>query len=1118
MIITYANGLSAAKLYSAIFGTPASQTVVDSYENGKASASTVASAMWADAAKASGYASYNYDDNTVLVHEIYKNVLGRTEAEITADAAGVAYWTAQLDSGAVTAEKAVVSILSGVDATNDPYGDATHIDTELAKGKTINLVDGVDNVAGTANNDTINAYIYDNNNSLESGDMIDGGTGTDTLNADIGNSQAFAITAHTTSVENFTVRAQSNDTENAENNTQGAVQIDAERMVGTDKYTSEESRADVIIEDVRIDANQITKDITIAMVSTDAGAVDMGVYFDQHSLRAAQDVTSGSTLNLELMDTKNAVNGNFLQDNPYNAVKFSLGTVQYTLSSDDIRDATTYTGLLTAINAQIAADSTLSTTVTAAISGNFTARDTDTGTQSTGSVITLTNSGDDTFTVGSWIASEGVPANSSLHTAQDILPPAVAGNLITSTIILDDVGSKSMGGDLIVGGISTGITSDSMGVERFDITVERSSELQEIQSTNNTLQEVYIVNGTENGNLVVAGDTNGDNDLPNSDAATAGFTDVRLLDASAMIGSVNINADISNNSVSKYLNPIDTDVLGAETSDNLAFAYNLGTSNDTLSLTLDRDMLVDSDFTLAIDSNAGADTITFDLTGATDNANWYATNADQNNITITTDAGDDTVTTTGEGDVIINTGSDNDTVYTDNSGGLAITAGITTDIAGLSATAAVTAVAATPQTAGLDGILGTADDVVVVAAVAAVAAGTSNAIWTSNNAVSSGTINQINDMEKAATTSFAGIKGQLQVTFKGITSDSTTSTSDTGTSTWTNIGYNATNFTTSAYDIRQALKDAVNNDAELSKLLVVKDGPENTYVIESLIDGTMLAGDISIDFRSPLAYDIARNTTDGSLELTSSETTSAATLAITVPGTTAMFASNTAATAYGDGVAAITTTAAVNVTATTATAAFSTGNAVAVALDDGSVAVTGAASTAVTDNTIDLGTGTHDIVVLSTGTSNDTVDFNGYNLGYTTIVNFDNAAVVSLNTDDTLDFSAYNGTAAMTYSAVTAAAIPAAAPAAAAVYATNTIYVEAAGATSDALAAATQYTSAAATAVDSLLFKTHYSDANVADVYELVSTTASTAITATLIGTVDMSNVTIASLTLADFS
>lgn len=140
---------------------------------------------------------------------------------------------------------------------------------------------------GTAGNDTFKAPILDNQNTLQSGDKIDGGAGAlDRLAADVGTSQNFAITAETTGVEQVAIRAQANQTDSGQNNVAGNVQIDAQRMVGVNQWESNNSRADVLIEDVRILDSQITKNITIAMVETDPGHVDFGVYFDQYSLRA----------------------------------------------------------------------------------------------------------------------------------------------------------------------------------------------------------------------------------------------------------------------------------------------------------------------------------------------------------------------------------------------------------------------------------------------------------------------------------------------------------------------------------------------------------------------------------------------------------------------------------------------------------------------------------------------------------------------------------------------------------------------------------------------------------------------------------------------------------------
>ncbi|MBK9346872.1 MAG: hypothetical protein IPN06_10840 [Burkholderiales bacterium] len=67
--------------------------------------------------------------------------------------------------------------------------------------------------------------------------------------------------------------------------------------------------------------------------------------------------------------------------------------------------------------------------------------------------------------------------------------------MVTSTVVLDDVGRGSTGGDLVIGGLSVGETSTSRGVERFEITVQDNSKLQTINSTNNALREVTIVNG-----------------------------------------------------------------------------------------------------------------------------------------------------------------------------------------------------------------------------------------------------------------------------------------------------------------------------------------------------------------------------------------------------------------------------------------------------------------------------------------------------------------------------------------------------------------------------------------------------------------------------------------------
>ena len=665
-----------------------------------------------------GFAS-NTDSEAKFAAEMAKNIGLTEEAGLSAAAvtAAVDFFTAALTAaGTGKWGSAIAAIATDLPkfANDATYGAAitkymaavnssldyslvetnTAISTPTDPSTTFALTTGLDALTGTDGNDLFNAFIVNNADTAQSGDVINGGNGMDTLFADMGTSQAFATTLQTNSVEKFLVRAQANDfSDNAENNVangNGAVQVDAERMVGANHYETNNSRADVAIEDVRIfrkDAyndskDQVTKDVTVAMVSTDPGDVDFAVYFDQHSLVAAGDSTT-STISMNVGNQIKEADfdaANPLKDIPYTHVAFNVnGTdVVLTLELATTNKVTTYDQLFVVIekvfNAEKAtnpllANVTLARTIATesffSKSGELRAADEYVLTISDGTIKPA---------VQGWFANSGLPSNNAFSAVVEQGDATVDTKLITSSIILDDVGRGSMGGDLIVGGLSTGETSDSKGVERFEIVVERSSELQEINSTNNTLQEVTIVNGAKKGNLVVAGDTNFDNDRVGSDADAFGFTDVRLLDASTMTGSVSINAGLSGNVVGKYLNLKDTATNAA--ADNKGFIYDLGTNNDTLNLNISNANLAAAgttnreDFYLNIDGNAGNDAITTMIGdgAATDATNWYVNSKINANLTVNGNAGDDTIKTTGAGDFKINGGEGNDTVYANNDG------------------------------------------------------------------------------------------------------------------------------------------------------------------------------------------------------------------------------------------------------------------------------------------------------------------------------------------------------------------------------------------------------------------------------------------------------------------
>ena len=177
------------------------------------------------------------------------------------------------DAALKTASAAYVAkiAVSNVYSSNEQnvYGESIN----TAAGQTINLTTGFDSLMGTALNDTFNARTIGNVNTLNDRDTIDGGAGTDIIYADFTN-LGNAITPMLTNIETVVVRAQTTTTDptNGNNLANGTVQIDAQRSlavnaanqvtakVGVTRWESNNSRSDVIIEDVRIGNEQKTKD------------------------------------------------------------------------------------------------------------------------------------------------------------------------------------------------------------------------------------------------------------------------------------------------------------------------------------------------------------------------------------------------------------------------------------------------------------------------------------------------------------------------------------------------------------------------------------------------------------------------------------------------------------------------------------------------------------------------------------------------------------------------------------------------------------------------------------------------------------------------------------------
>jgi hypothetical protein len=753
----------------------------------------------------------------------------------------------------------------------------------------------------------------------------------------------------------------------------------------------------------------------------------------------------------------------------------------------------------------------------------------------TGQVITLTSAGTSTITSRSSSGESGGWESLGLAPSTGaIVQTFNTGNtstteLVTSTIVLDDVGRGSTGGDLVVGGLSIGDTSTSRGVERFEITMQDSSKLQTINSTNNALREVTIVNGTTSNatsayNIVTtnAGDltVNGtagtaDLNLPGVNNNTtwggglgatasvphsgvngagvnaAGFTDVRLIDGSAMTGKLNFTANISVDSIGKYVNSVDTaasptdDVAGAGNVNfntrGANFLYTGGTNGDTMVVNIDgavaasRSLNVSglSDFTFTIDGGAGADNVTLKvvdgLVGGTQA--WYSNQKQNANITITTGDGADTIRTPGAGDVKILAGAGNDTVYSDNTG-----------------TSTLSAV----------GPVGTAGQQTVAAPRAVFVLNTANqlAVGAGNYVLAVNDERNLADLKSGANNTINLARGKVTVTFLGLTA-----TADIA----------STNYVTSDLQINQAIKSAINNDAVLSKLLVATDGPASSLVITSLIDGLSSNADFGVTIAAPVASVLTAlelaaaiavyRANDSGSGLTASSSESAVLAYMQANG-------NAKTSATGDYLDQLAESGAV----LNGVAAGSTAD----------TELAGADSTSTSDNTITPGEG-NDVIVLGTTVggdgasaiddSNETIVFSGA-FGNDVIVNF--VANAPSGGGDTLNFKAFLGS--------TATSIASAGSASAVASTDSLITVGTFDSTGTALTGVRNDSAAEIKLLytdDTTANKGLYivvDAANNGSVYQIVDGTAAGDLTVTLVGSIDLADTTWGSLVVGNFA
>ena len=749
-------------------------------------------------------------------------------------------------------------------------------------GDVIPLSVTLDVLQGTGADDVFRARVVQNaageqTNQLGTGDQLNGGAGdNDTLIATVQEASPLnagpssAIMPETTNVEiaHFTaLEAKSGSpifrmTDLAQNGKgygpKLGVEINAKEMNGLDEVGSVQSDNSLTIYNVNTlrddglyENRRLTEEICIRMDHTGNGqlvdrAADLTVLFDQNYLLKKGDVASGSTLRIELMDMDAKIQGQDpLLDNPIGKITFEMGG-QLKVLEWDPAPVDDYDDLLVAIQnaiAQKALTDPMFAQLSAAKGGSFTATDTDndpfpSGPQQ-GTVIVITNTGSELLVAKTMTANGDAPAGKDFHTGFSSGAPDTEGFKITSCIVLDKVGRGADGGYLTVGGMATdgynwlgGGTGQLLGVEQFNITVEgdstQPSDLAGIQSTNNALECIFVESAAgSKADLTIGNSNTVGFQYNNVSYSGYGLTsqknnalkDVLLFDATKFANNATVYAYFSTETVAKYLDITDTNWDPKE--DNVVAEYLFAGGNDFLNVNLDKSNMAvvgtetREDFAFHASMGAGNDTVEIQLsdgsnavTGSgnytnsmyegsysTDGThqtvqNWYYNHVLNENMRIDTGDGNDTVRTWGASNADINLGAGNDTVYADNSG-------LTSNF------------------------------------------NQGKATWVFNQLNTE--VNNLQSQLQAKVTKVTELS--LTVVFEGIES-----TVEVGASWGSRNGVDITDLT-----INQAIKDAINNHAVLSKVLVAEDGPARTLVVRSLIDGEHIVTDLAVSLSNHAA-------------------------------------------------------------------------------------------------------------------------------------------------------------------------------------------------------------------------------------------------------------------------
>ena len=833
------------------------------------------------------------------------------------------------------------------------------------------LTVGQDNLTGTANNDTFKANVAQNMlgqqvNTLGSGDILNGGAGFDTLEAKItngsfvgsSNTASQPIQPETNSIEYIKLQAVLADATKAND----VVYVNAKDMIGVKTISSNYSDASLVIQNLTTKGSTQLQDLTVNMSYTGNNdsswdQSNFKVLFDQDYLTPQKTLSTASVdflaMNEDNFDASKGANP--LEGVFFRTLNFTLNGVEYNLAKylgedpagkgDEIK---TYADFLAAVQKGLVAlkaenpTNAALQTVTASLGDKFTTDvnpvtlELRVGTSIRLTVEGQTDSKPNTLFVEPQdleVARAGlatVPNNNRYETAG--MTPPVVGAVLGINVELEKVGLAGDGGGLVIGSMNKGADANvydaaktvvggtTNGINEFYVTVKGDN------TKSNSLSELRSTNNQLK-KVTVATDaaqtgTFANLTIGNSHSSLASgnqgaLKDVKVFDASAFKGDLTLNAALTDEVVAKYLNL--KDVSPAEAAaDNAAFIYTGGTGNDTINLQV-------SSSNLAKFGTAAREDLSVNIVGGAGNDKITLSVVTNNSATLELATASNWYANQAlNKNLRINAGDGDDIISKPGSGNVIIDAG-----------------------AGNDTVY--ADN----------SAAKATFVFNATNAL-------VDNLLSDANNSYNLYKTQVKVTFLGF--EATAAIADkSGKAT--------------DLEINQAIKLAINNNATLKMLLVAEDGPANTLVVKSLVDGAMVLGDLAVSLVAPTAASI-----------TAGEAAQAAKWwgnAAVTDGASALTAINTQITNFG-----------------TKGDYLTKFGQTAPATD-----ITGADSQHISDNTITGGLG-DDILVLGTGeNSNDTLVYVAGQFGNDKIVNFVAGAAPALPADpngtDKLDFTSW---------------------------------------------------------------------------------------------------------------